>query len=136
MNVSGGDVTPSIEDLVEQFSVCYVRLAPEELKMKKTIVVWGLPGPQSTSVCMALLGTHFMLNFHIFKTRVKRQLAVGRRGSPVSLKHVPAPNTCTRLGFFERTSEPYVSERFITTKIDAEFNAEKDGFIHFVLGRF
>eukprot|EP00116_Pleurobrachia_bachei_P009364 sb/3469626/ len=56
------------------------------------------------------------------------------RSSPVSLKQVPAPNTCTRFGFFELTSEPYVIERFVTTIIDAEFYAEKDGFIHFVLG--
>eukprot|EP00116_Pleurobrachia_bachei_P012004 sb/3472266/ len=32
----------------------------------------------------------------------------------------------TRLGFFELTSESYVIERFVTTIIDAKFNAEKD----------
>ena len=57
------------------------------------------------------------------------------RGVPVSLKHEPAPNTCTRLGFFATTPEPYEIERFITTIIDAEFHAEKDDYIHFVLGR-
>eukprot|EP00116_Pleurobrachia_bachei_P016324 sb/3476586/ len=38
------------------------------------------------------------------------------------LTHVPT----TRLEFFELTSEPYVIERFVTTIIDAEFNAEKE----------
>ena len=57
------------------------------------------------------------------------------RGVPVSLKHEPAPNTCTRLGFFVITPEPYKIEMFTTTIIDAEFHAEKDGSIHFVLGR-
>ena len=53
---SGGN--PTLEELLEagRTSVSYIHLDEEESPMKKTILVFGLPGRQASSVCSALVG--------------------------------------------------------------------------------
>ena len=56
MSHSGSSV--NLDDFLESSSSfqSYINLDGTENIMKKTILVYGLPGPQASSVCSALVG--------------------------------------------------------------------------------
>jgi len=46
----------SIEEIARLSQLEYTHDEEESCDMKKTILVWGLPGPQASSVAIALVG--------------------------------------------------------------------------------
>ena len=54
----GQEASLSFEELLEtsRLSQPYLTLDEENSLMKKIILVWGLPGPQASSVATALVG--------------------------------------------------------------------------------
>ena len=63
--MSANDSTVDLEDFFESATrphfQSYITLDTGECVMKKTILVYGLPGPQASSVCTALVGQFRLL---------------------------------------------------------------------------